>query len=63
VQKEFIMSSTNRTEQETKSPNRAMIEWLERQYDAPQQVDGGPEALAWDDHGLQAAGQPLAVQV
>lgn len=57
------MSNTNCTEHETKSPSRAMTEWLERQYDAPQQVDGGPEALAWDDYGLQAAGQPAAVQV
>ena len=57
------MSNTNRTEHETKFPSRAMTEWLERQYDAPQQVDGGPEALAWDDHGLQAACQPAAVQV
>jgi len=42
-----------------------MTEWLEQQYDV-QRVDpmhGGPEALAWDDHGLQAAGQPAAVQV
>ncbi len=57
------MSSTNPSEHETKSPSRAMTEWLERQYDAPQQVDGGPEALAWDGHGLQAAGQPAAAQV
>lgn len=57
------MSNTNRTEHETKSPSRAMTEWLERQYDAPQQVNCGPEALAWDDHGLQAAGGPAAVQV
>jgi hypothetical protein len=57
------MSNTNLTERESKSTSRAMTEWLERQYDAPQQVDGGPEALAWDDHGLQAAGRPAAAQV
>ena len=57
------MSSTNASEHETKPANRAMTEWLERQYDAPQQVDCSPEALAWDDHGLQGAGQPAAVQV
>jgi hypothetical protein len=57
------MSNTNLTERESKSTSRAMTEWLERQYDAPQQVDGGPEALAWDDHGLQAAGLPAAAQV
>jgi hypothetical protein len=57
------MSSTNASEHETKSANRAMTEWLERQYDAPHQVDCGPEALAWDDHGLQAAGRPAAAQV
>ena len=57
------MSSTQATEHEIKSPSRAMTEWLERQYDEPQQVDGGPEALAWDDHGLQVAGRPAAVQV
>ncbi len=57
------MSSTNASEHETKSANRAMTEWLEQQYDAPQQVNCGPEALAWDDHGLQAAGQPAAAAV
>ncbi len=57
------MSNTNRTEHETKSPNRAMTEWLEQQYDEPQQVHGGPEALAWDDHGLKAPGLAQAVQV
>ena len=59
------MSNTNRTEQETKSPNRAMTEWLERQYDVPQTgaAHSGPEALAWDGHGLQAAGQPTAAAV
>lgn len=57
------MSNTNASEHETRSANRAMTEWLERQYDAPQHVDGGPEALAWDDHGLQAACQPAAVRV
>lgn len=51
------MASTNPTERENKATSRAMTEWLERQYDAPQQVDCGPEALAWDDHGLRAAGQ------
>lgn len=56
------MSNTNRTEHETKSPSRAMTEWLERQYDAPQPVNCGPEALAWDDHGLQAARQQPAVE-
>jgi len=59
------MSSTNASEHETRSASRAMTEWLEQQYDV-QRVDpmhGGPEALAWDDHGLQAAGQPAAVQV
>jgi hypothetical protein len=57
------MSNTDLTERESKSTSRVMTEWLERQYDAPQQVDGGPEALAWDDHGLQAAGRPVVVQV
>lgn len=57
------MSNTNLTEQDTKTPSRAMTEWLERQYDAPQQVNCGPEALAWDDHGLQGAGQPAAAAV
>jgi len=57
------MSSTNASEHETKPSSRAMTEWLERQYDAPQQVNCGPEALAWDDYGLQAAGRPAAAVV
>ena len=57
------MSNTNRTEHETTSPSRAMTEWLERQYDAPQQVNCGPEALAWDDDGLRAAGHPPVAAV
>lgn len=56
------MSNSNLTEGESKSANRAMTEWLERQYDAPQPVNCGPEALAWDDHGLQAAGLPAAAK-
>lgn len=57
------MSNTNRTEHETKPPSRAMTEWLERQYDATQAVNCGPEALAWDEHGLREAGQRLAANV
>jgi hypothetical protein len=54
------MPHTDLTEHQHRAPsvNRAMAEWLERQYDAPQGVNCGPEALAWDDHGLQGAGQP-----
>ena len=57
------MSNQNLTEGDTKTTSRALVEWLERQYDAPHQVHCGPEALAWDDQGLQAAGQPAAFQV
>jgi hypothetical protein len=63
---DHIMSSTNASEHETKSATRAMTEWLERQYDVPQTgaAHSGPEALAWDGHGLQAAGyQPTAAAV
>jgi hypothetical protein len=56
------MASANPTERENKPTSRAMTEWLERQYDAPQPVHCGPEALAWDDHGLQAARQQPAVE-
>jgi hypothetical protein len=53
------MASTDPTERENKPASRAMTEWLERQYDGPQAgaAHGGPEALAWDDHGLRVAGQ------
>jgi hypothetical protein len=58
------MSNTNLTEHETKPASRAMTEWLEQQYDVPQlrTMHSGPEALAWDGHGLQAADQQPAVQ-
>ncbi|MEI2692801.1 MAG: hypothetical protein V9H69_24995 [Anaerolineae bacterium] len=49
------MSPTNTSEQKNKPANRAMSQWLERQYGAPQPVHDGPEALAWDHDGLQAA--------
>lgn len=57
------MSNSNQTEYETKSANRAMTEWLEQQYDAVQVDHSGPEALAWDGHGLQMAGQRPAARV
>ncbi len=59
------MSNTNLNEQENKSASRAMTEWLEQQYDGPQTeaAHSGPEALAWDGYGLQAAGQPTAAAV
>lgn len=57
------MFNTTASEYEQKSANRAMSEWLEREYDAPQQENDGPEALAWDDHGLRAANQRPAVQL
>ena len=41
--------------QSTKPTNLVLSEWLAKQYDQPQQVHCGPEALAWDSHGLQQA--------
>jgi len=59
------MSNTNLTERESKSASRAMTEWLEQQYDASpaMAVHSGPDALAWDDHGLQVAGQSAVTAV
>jgi len=57
------MSSTNATEHKTRSASRPMTEWLEKAYDAPRQEHDGPEALAWDDHGLRAANQRPPAQV
>lgn len=57
------MSSTNATEHKTRSASRPMTEWLEKAYDAPRQEHDGPEALAWDDHGLRAANHRPPAQV
>ncbi len=57
------MFNPTASEYEHKSPSRAMTEWLEREYDAPQQENDGPEALAWDDHGLRAANQRPAARI
>ena len=38
-----------------KPANPVLVEWLVKQYDQPQQVHCGPEALAWDMQGLQQA--------
>ena len=57
------MTSTKVTAHEHKAASHAMTEWLERQYDESQAgaAHGGPEALAWDDHGLRTAGQQQPV--
>jgi hypothetical protein len=55
MHKEFTMSTTNASEHKSRPANRSMSEWLEREYGAPQPVHDGPEALAWDDDGLQTA--------
>ena len=41
------------------TPSRPLVDWLDQQYDTPQSDHSGPEAMAWDAHGLQiAAHQP-----
>lgn len=57
------MSNTILGERKDKTTSRAMTEWLEQQYDAAKVVHCGPEALAWDGHGLQMAGQPAAAAI
>ena len=37
------------------APSQALVDWLNQQYDTPQRDHSGPEAMAWDAHGLQAA--------
>ncbi len=37
------------------APSQALVDWLSLQYDTPQRDHSGPEAMAWDAHGLQAA--------
>ena len=37
------------------APSRPLVDWLDQQYDTPQRDHSGPEAMAWDAHGLQAA--------
>lgn len=39
--------------QDVRPANPSMIEWLAKQYDQPQHVNCGPEALAWDLQALQ----------
>lgn len=39
----------------TKPVNPTLSDWLAKQYDQPQYIHCGPEALAWDNHGLQQA--------
>jgi hypothetical protein len=41
------------------APSQPLVDWLNQQYDMPQRDHSGPEAMAWDAHGLQvAAHQP-----
>ena len=46
------------------APSRPLVDWLDQQYDTPQRDHSGPEAMAWDAHGLQvAAHQPQVAAV
>lgn len=41
---------------ETKpAPSQPLVDWMDSHFDAPRREHSGPEALAWDGHGLQAA--------
>jgi hypothetical protein len=35
--------------------SQTLVDWMDRHFDVARRDHSGPEALAWDEHGLQAA--------
>ncbi len=37
------------------APSQPLVDWMDRHFDMAHRDHSGPEALAWDGHGLRAA--------